>query len=60
LHHVHPGVPLHALLRLYRCNEPAFRQVSKSHVDGSCLQVFRHYLVRTKDPVPHPLWHREG
>ncbi|MDE4174955.1 fatty acid desaturase [Phaeobacter sp. PT47_59] len=60
VHHMHPGVPWHALPRLYRLHEPAYKEANEAYVYRSYLQVFWHYLLRTKDPVPHPLWQKNG
>ncbi|MDE4133817.1 fatty acid desaturase [Phaeobacter sp. QD34_3] len=60
VHHMHPGVPWHALPRLYRLHKPAYKEANEAYVYRSYLQVFWHYLLRTKDPVPHPLWQKNG
>ena len=59
VHHMHPGVPWHALPRLYRRHQAAYRSANQSYVYRSYLQVFRQYLLRPKDPVPHPLWQKD-
>ncbi len=60
VHHLHPGVPWHALPRLYRRNRAAYQQANHAYVYRSYLQIFRHYFLRAKDPVPHPLWQKDG
>lgn len=56
VHHLHPGVPWHALPRLYRERQAEFRKANGNYVYTCYGQVFRHYFLRSKDPVPHPLW----
>ncbi|QAX30382.1 fatty acid desaturase [Leisingera sp. NJS204] len=56
VHHMHPGVPWHALPRLYRTRRAEFLAANDGYVYRNYLQVFRNYLLRAKDPVPHPLW----
>jgi fatty acid desaturase len=59
VHHMHPGVPWHALPRLYQRHREAYKQTNGAYIYRSYLQVFRHYFLRTKDPVPHPLWQKD-
>ena len=56
VHHLHPGVPWYALPKLYRDRKQAFQEANQSYSYSSYGQVFRRYLLRGKDPVPHPLW----
>lgn len=56
VHHQHPGVPWHALPRLYRENRPAFLEANQGYRYRHYGQIFWRYLLRSKDPVPHPLW----
>ncbi|KIC07758.1 fatty acid desaturase [Leisingera sp. ANG-M1] len=56
VHHMHPGVPWYALPRLYRARKPEFVAANDGYVYRNYLQIFRNYLFRAKDPVPHPLW----
>lgn len=56
VHHLHPAVPWHALPRLYRNRRQGFLAANGGYVYRSYGQVFRAYLLRAKDPVPHPLW----
>jgi len=56
VHHLHPGVPWHALPRLYRKNRDSYLQSNQGYHYHSYGEVFARYLLRSKDPVPHPLW----
>ncbi|WP_411351221.1 fatty acid desaturase [Leisingera aquaemixtae] len=56
VHHMHPGVPWYALPQLYRTRREAFLQANGGYFYRNYLQIFRNYLLRAKDPVPHPLW----
>lgn len=56
VHHLHPGVPWHALPRLYRKNRDSYLQSNQGYHYHSYREVFARYLLRSKDPVPHPLW----
>ncbi|MFW8634438.1 fatty acid desaturase [Cribrihabitans pelagius] len=58
VHHRHPGVPWYALPRLYRARRAAFLAANGGYVYRSYMEIFRNYLLRAKDPVPHPLWPR--
>ncbi len=59
VHHMYPGVPWHALPRLYRENRDLFLSMNQGYHYKSYGQVFLRYLLRSKDPVPHPLWSSE-
>lgn len=56
VHHLHPGVPWHALPGLYRQNRQSFLEVNRGYYYRNYGQVIWRYLLRSKDPVPHPLW----
>lgn len=56
VHHMHPGVPWHALPRLYRDNRVDFLEANQGYHYRHYGQIFWRYLLRSKDPVPHPLW----
>lgn len=60
VHHLHPGVPWYALPRLYRERQAAFREANGHYTYRCYGQVFRRYFLRSKDPVPHPLWHPDA
>jgi fatty acid desaturase len=56
VHHMHPRVPWYKLPRLFRENRARYLARNDSYYFRSYAQVFRQYLWRAKDPVPHPLW----
>jgi fatty acid desaturase len=56
VHHLHPGVPWYALPGLYRRHRQHYLEVNQGYHYRSYKEVFARYLLRSKDPVPHPLW----
>lgn len=56
VHHAHPQVAWYQLPALYRSRKEAFLRSNEGYVYRSYGQIFRHYFLRGKDPVPHPLW----
>ncbi|MFC4670104.1 fatty acid desaturase [Seohaeicola nanhaiensis] len=59
VHHMHPNVAWYQLPALYRAGRDRFLAYNDGYVYRSYGEVFRRYLLRTKDPVAHPLWRRE-
>jgi fatty acid desaturase len=60
VHHMHPKVPWYRLPGLYFANSDKYLQRNEGYRYASYGAVFRQYLWRAKDPVPHPLWRRGG
>ena len=58
VHHMHPDVAWYDLPGLYRANQARYRERNDSYVYPSYRQIFRQHFLRTKDPVPHPLWRK--
>lgn len=58
VHHMHPLVPWYRLWRLYDGNRARYLSRNEGYRYASYLEVFRRYLFKAKDPVPHPLWRR--
>ena len=56
VHHMHPAVPWYALPGLYAKNADHYRRRNEGYVFASYAEVFRRYLFKAKDPVPHPVW----
>ena len=56
VHHAHPQVPWYRLPGLYRAGRDRFLAMNRGYVYRSYGAVFAQYLLRVKDPVPHPLW----
>ena len=56
VHHCHPNVPWYDLPALYRGNRDHYLRRNEGYVYRSYAQIFARYLLRAKDPVPHPIW----
>ena len=56
VHHMHPKLAWYQLPALYRENKDRYLSRNEGYVYASYGQIFRQYLWRAKDPVPHPLW----
>ena len=57
VHHMHPRVPWYRLREVYGRNPDRYLTVNDGYRYSSYGEVFRRFLFRAKDPVPHPLWH---
>lgn len=55
VHHIHPQVAWYKLPRLYAAQADQYQQRNEGYVYRSYTQIFRAFLFRVKDPVPHPL-----
>ncbi len=58
VHHVHAAVPWYRLPGLYWGNRQRYLSRNAGYCYASYAEIFRRYLWRAKDPVPHPLWPR--
>lgn len=56
VHHMHAAVPWYRLPRLYWSNPDRYLSRNKGYRYRSYTEIFRRYLWKAKDPVPHPLW----
>lgn len=56
VHHMHPRVAWYKLPALYRRHRDHYLRRNQSYVYRSYAEIFRRYIVRAKDPVPHPVW----
>ena len=56
VHHMHPRTPWYRLPELYFGNREKYLRRNDGYMYRSYAQIFRQYLFRAKDPVPHPLW----
>lgn len=56
VHHMHPTVPWYDLPALYAANREHYLRRNDGYVYRSYAEIFRKYLLRAKDPVPHPHW----
>jgi fatty acid desaturase len=58
VHHMHPKLPWYRLPSLYFANREKYLSRNDGYMFRSYAEVFRRYLFKAKDPVPHPLWRR--
>jgi fatty acid desaturase len=56
VHHMHPGVAWYNLPALYFGNRDHYLRRNDGYRYPSYVEIFRQYLFRAKDPVPHPSW----
>jgi fatty acid desaturase len=56
VHHMHPQVSWYKLPALYASRRAHFQRRNDFYVFASYAEVFARYLIRAKDPVPHPVW----
>jgi fatty acid desaturase len=56
VHHMHPSVAWYDLPVLYAARRETYLARNGGYLFRSYGEVFARYLVRAKDPVPHPLW----
>ncbi|MBA3909887.1 MAG: fatty acid desaturase [Rhodobacter sp.] len=56
VHHMHPGVAWYKLPALYFGNRDHYLRRNDNYLYRSYVEVFRQYLFRAKDPVPHPIF----
>lgn len=55
VHHDFPGVPWHAMPKLYACRKQDVLARNRNYVYASYGEIFRKYMFKAKDDVPHPL-----
>ncbi|MGB5560325.1 MAG: fatty acid desaturase [Paracoccaceae bacterium] len=58
VHHMHPRVPWYRLPEIYFANRARYLTRNNGYRYKSYGEVFRRYLFKAKDPVPHPIWRR--
>lgn len=58
VHHMHPKLPWYRLPALYFANRDRYLARNDGYMFPSYAAIFRRYLFKAKDPVPHPLWRR--
>ncbi|MCB2136605.1 MAG: fatty acid desaturase [Rhodobacteraceae bacterium] len=56
VHHCKPNVAWYRLPALYRDNREDYLRRNDGYRFASYGEVFSKYFLKTKDPVPHPLW----
>jgi len=55
VHHTHPGEPWYRMQKLYYANPEKYQALNDGYLYRNYAEIFRKYLFRSKDPVPHPL-----
>ena len=58
LHHTHPREPWYKLPSLFHQNPDRDLKQNDGYFYHSYAEVFAKHFLRSKDPVPHPLWRR--
>ncbi|MFT7595187.1 MAG: fatty acid desaturase [Paracoccaceae bacterium] len=56
VHHMNPKAAWYQLPGLYRAGKARYLACNDGYVFRSYAEVFARYFLRSKDPVPHPLW----
>ena len=56
VHHMHPAEPWYRLPALYAERREHYQRRNEAYVYRSYGEIFRRYLFKAKDPVPHPVW----
>ena len=56
VHHARPGLPWYRLWSFYNDRRAHFLRRNGGYYYKSYREIFQHYLLRAKDPVPHSLW----
>ncbi len=59
VHHMHPKVAWYRLPSLWASNRDCYLRRNDGYYYRSYAEIFRKHFLRAKDPVPHPLWHKE-
>jgi fatty acid desaturase len=56
VHHMHPTTAWYKLPALYFGNRDHYLRRNEGYRYQSYVEIFRDFLFRAKDPVPHPIW----
>jgi fatty acid desaturase len=56
VHHMHPTVAWYRLPALYFGNQDHYLRRNEGYRYASYVEIFRDFLFRAKDQVPHPIW----
>lgn len=56
VHHCHPTVAWYRLPGLYAEKAVHFQRRNEAYVYRNYGEIFRQFLFKAKDPVPHPIW----
>ena len=58
VHHMHPKVAWYELPALFARNRERYLRRNDGYYYRSYRAVFARYFLKSKDPVPHPIWRR--
>ncbi len=56
VHHMHPGVAWYRLPQTYFSNRAHYLRRNDGYLYPGYGPIFRQFLFRAKDPLPHPIW----
>ncbi|MDH5531470.1 MAG: fatty acid desaturase, partial [Paracoccaceae bacterium] len=56
VHHSKPQVAWYKLPAVYAAGRDEYLRRNDGYRFSSYGEIFRRYFLKTKDPVPHPLW----
>lgn len=56
VHHMHPTVSWYRIPALYADHKAHYQRRNEGYVFASYAEIIGRYLIRTKEPVPHPIW----
>jgi fatty acid desaturase len=56
VHHMHPGAAWYKLPALYFGNREHYLRRNDGYSYKSYVEIFKEFLFRAKDPVPHPIF----
>jgi fatty acid desaturase len=56
VHHMHPGIAWYRLPALYFGNREHYLRRNDGYRYAGYPEIFRQYLFRARDPVPHPIF----
>lgn len=59
VHHAHPRAPWYQLPRIYRSARADWQRRNEGYVFASYVEMAKHYFFKVKEPVAHPLKHRQ-
>lgn len=56
VHHTHPAVAWYKLPGIYAAKREYYQRRNEAYVFRNYAEIFAKYLLKAKDPVPHPIW----
>lgn len=56
VHHTHPSVPWYKLPAMYAARKEYYLRRNEAYAYTGYRKIFAQYLLKAKDPVPHPIW----